>query len=82
MLMLDSLKVDQYRFFEYLREELLGLRFRWMFRVSLAGTPPAQRWDYFNRLRRKAAIEAAPIAVENYIDAVDEPDDKTLEEFF
>ena len=37
-----------------------------MFAVSLEAVTPGQRWDYFNRVKRKATIEAIPLVVANY----------------
>ncbi len=75
-------RVSQYQFFELLRHELLAMRFRLMFNVSLLATTPDQRWDYFTRLKRRAAVEAVPISVEQFVSRIKDPDEKTLREFF
>ncbi len=75
-------RVSQFQFFELLRHELLAMRFRLMFNVSLSATTPVQRWDYFTRLKRRAAVEAVPIAVEQFVSRIKDPDEKTLREFF
>ena len=78
----ESIDVNQFQFFELLRDELLALRFRGIFHVSLAGTTPAQRWDYFNRLKRMVTIEVVPVAAEEFAKEIADPGDKTLEAFF
>jgi len=70
------------QFFQVFREELLALRLRGMFSVSLIGTPPAQRWEYFNRLKRMATIEVIPVSVGRYANEVPDPDEGTLRAFF
>jgi hypothetical protein len=79
---LRDLNTSQRRFFEMLRYELLALRVRLMFNVSLAGTTPAQRWHYYTRLKRLATIEVIPVPVANYVDKVKEPPTEVLQEFF
>ncbi len=79
---IESVGVSPQRFFPCLRHELLALRLQRMFAVSLAGTTPAQRWDYFTRLKRRADIEAVPVAVEKFVDKVADPPEKVLREFF
>jgi len=78
----ENIGVNQFQFFELLRDELLALRFRGIFHVSLAGTTPAQRWDYFKRLKRMVTIEIIPVAAEKFADEIADPGDKTLEAFF
>jgi len=73
---------NQQRFFDLLRHELLALRIGVMFNVSLAGTTPAQRWDYYTRLKRLATIEVIPVPVANYVGQVKDPDEQTLRDFF
>ena len=43
---------------------------------------PAQRWEYFCRVKQMATIEAAPVAVANYLSRIDEPSDEELKTFF
>lgn len=65
-----------------LRDELLALRLKRAFRVSLQGATPAQRWDYFQRLNRKVTIESLPVRVSDFVDQVADPNEATLEAFF
>ena len=70
------------QFFALLRTELLAMRFGEMFGPSLGGTTPAQQWDYFTRLNREATIEALPVRVADYVEKIEDPDEKTLRAFF
>ena len=79
---ISDVNSNQQRLFDLLRYELLALRIRVMFNVSLAGTTPAQRWDYYTRLKRLATIEAIPVPVANYVGQVQDPDEQTLRDFF
>jgi len=81
-LILKKLSLRQRYFFELLRHELLALRMQKMFEYSVHGVTPAQRWDYFNRLERKATIEAAPVPVANFARDIEDPGDEVLKEFF
>jgi len=54
---------SDFQFVHVFREELLAVRLQQIFRASLVGTPPAQRWDYFNRFKRKATVELLAIPV-------------------
>lgn len=68
--------------FRILRHELLAIQLENLFGISLGGITPAQRWDYYQRLNRKARIEAVPLPVANYVSQVPDPDETTLREFF
>ncbi|MFH1920658.1 MAG: hypothetical protein ABIP48_12315 [Planctomycetota bacterium] len=65
-----------------LRQELLAMRLRGIFRLSVQGTTPAERWDYFQRLNRKVTIESLEVPVSRFLDDVDDPDEATLRDFF
>lgn len=79
---MDTLGLSTRRLFGLLRQELLARQLERLFQVSLAGMPPAQRWDYYQRLKRKAAIEAVPVPVPRFVDEVANPSEATLREFF
>jgi len=68
--------------FRILRQELLALRLQQMFGISLRGATPAQRWDYYQRLNKKARIEVAALPVADFIAQIPDPDDTTLQAFF
>ena len=59
--------MTEIQFFNPMRDELLALQLQQMFDVSLMGITPAQRWDYFKRVKQMATIEALPVAVANYV---------------
>ena len=73
--------------YDLLRDELLAQRLVDTFRPSIriGNEPiatPSRRWDSFNRVNRKAVIEAVPFAVANYVDEVKRPSDEVLKKFF
>ena len=68
--------------FAALREELSARRLEEMFKVSIQSFTPAQRWDYYCRLNRKATVELAGVKVKDFTAKVAVPDDATLEKFF
>ena len=70
------------QFFSLMRDELLAYGLRNEFRVSLYASTPGQRWDYFNRLNRKATIEAIPVPVADYVKQVPNPKEEVLKTFF
>ncbi len=74
--------ISELHFFNAMRDELAALQLDNMFRVSLRGVTPAQRWEYFTRVKQMATIEAAPVLVANYLDRIDEPSDEELKAFF
>ena len=74
--------LSEIQFFNLMRDELLAQQIQQMFYVSLAATTPAERWDYFTRVKQMAAIEAVPVPVADYVARVDEPSDEELKAFF
>lgn len=80
--LLERMNVRVDDLFSVLREQLLALRLRSMFRRSLAGLTPAQRWDYFQRLKREVTIQSIPVPVSDFLDDVPDPDEATLRAFF
>ena len=80
--LLERINVSVDDLFHVLREELLAMRLRGMFRRSLAGVTPAQRWDYFQRLNRKLTVKSIPVQVSDFLDQVPDPDEATLAAFF
>jgi hypothetical protein len=65
-----------------LRHELLAYHTKSLFQVSMGGSTPAERWDYYKRLNRRIAIEAIEVPVEKFVSEVPAPDDRTLDELF
>ena len=76
------LGITEIQFLSAMRDELAVLQLDSMFRVSLMGVTPAQRWEYFKRVKQMATIEAVPVAVANYLDRVGKPSDEELIAFF
>lgn len=68
--------------FELLREAMLSMGLVDTIVPSVAITTPGQRWDYFQRIRRQAKVELAPIPVRNYVEQVGEPNEAELKQFF
>ncbi len=79
---LRNQRLSQPLLFEILKDELSAIRLRQMLDLSLDGITPAQRWDYFQRLRRTARIEAVPIPVAESARDVADPPEKELKAFF
>ncbi len=73
---------SDYQFFPALIDDLAAKQLEVMFEVSLAGMPPAERWQYFTRVKQMATIEAVPVAVANYADRIADPTDEDLKGFF
>ena len=74
--------VTDTQFFDLMREELLVRQLKKMFLPSLNVMTPIQRWDYYNRLKRTATIEAIPVAVDVFVKQVEDPTDEELKTFF
>jgi len=77
-----EIRLSQRRLFELLGHELLALRFQEMFQVSLPAMPPGQRWDYFTRLKRQAAIGVVAVEVKKFAEEIPDPGDEKLQAFF
>jgi hypothetical protein len=78
----ESGNITQAYLFDALRRELLASRLSVMFQISLAGIPPAARWDYFQQLNRRATAEVVGVPVAKYMQGVPEPTEAELKEFF
>ena len=69
-----------------LKEQLLALRFMQLGHEydDWAGfsATPAERREYFKRLHQEATIEVALLTPQDFVKAVKDPTDKTLEKFF
>lgn len=77
-----TMKLAEDLVFDTLQDELLAQQLQGAFSTSLGGTPPAQRWEYFQRLNRKVELQVAAVPVAGYIHQVEDPDDDVLEAFF
>ncbi|MDO4575033.1 MAG: hypothetical protein Q4D98_07450 [Planctomycetia bacterium] len=67
---------------DFLREELLASEYRRQFEVNFQGLPLSRQWDYFCRVYRSATIDAAPVAVMDYVAKVAEPSQEEMMKFF
>jgi hypothetical protein len=74
--------MSEFHFFNAMRDELLALQLQSMFRASLMATTPAQRWDYFTRVKQQATIEAIAVPAAQYLDRIPDPGDDDLKAFF
>ncbi|MEN6457710.1 MAG: hypothetical protein ABFC63_02165 [Thermoguttaceae bacterium] len=72
------------QFFDLVREGILPIRLQQFMRSanSPETATPAQRWDYFNRVKRFATIEAVAVPVANSMKEVAKPTDEQLKAFF
>ena len=75
-------QISALQFFNAMRDELMVIQLRDMFQVTLYATTPAQRWDYFRRVKESATIEALPVPASLYLDKVATPSDEELQKFF
>jgi len=74
--------MSEFQFFNAMRDELLALQLQSMFRASLMAATPAQRWDYFTRVKQRATIEAIAVPAAQYLDRIADPSDDDLKAFF
>ncbi len=74
--------VSERMFFEMMRDELLAWEQKQIFSPSVVAATPGQRWDYFCRVKRLAAIETVSVAVADYVDQIPDPTDEELRDFF
>jgi hypothetical protein len=80
----DQARITANQFFAVARDQLLARKLQQTFMPSVdwRSTTPAQRWDYFCRLKRKASVETVALPVDNYIDQIEAPDETELKKFF
>ncbi|HEX4145804.1 MAG TPA: hypothetical protein VHY91_20025 [Pirellulales bacterium] len=78
----DSRNMSQALLFDSLRREILASRYSFMYQVSLASVLPAPRWEYFQKLNRRADAETVGVAVEGFVKDVPEPSEAELKAFF
>jgi len=87
---LRRVKISSMAMFDAIRNELIAQYLRHIFlatpreinQLSLQATPPALRWDYYERLNRRSTVELAAIPVSRFVDKIADPDQKTLVAFF
>jgi|GEM_PF-702367 len=79
---LREMHVSERQLFEAFRTELAARQMLEMIDFSTTPTTPAQRWDYYQRLNRRATVELVAEPVAKYIDRIPDPEEATLREFF
>lgn len=77
----SQLKVSQAQLFAALRMELAAERLASMSLPSAQATP-AQRWDYYRRLKQRASVEVVPVQVVEFVDEISDPSKEELARFF
>jgi hypothetical protein len=70
------------KLFDALRTELLAAQYMQFFTQSLTDIPPAQRFEYYSRLNRRAKTEVMALAVADFVDQVPDPSDAELKAFY
>lgn len=78
----QNLPMGEGRLFEALRRELLAFNYYQMFYIDAEPMPPAQRWDYFERINRRAEVELLAVPVASFVSKVEDPSEKELQQFF
>jgi hypothetical protein len=73
--------VTRRQLYEALRTELTAARFSAGFAGSQQNTP-AERWEAYQKLNSRAAIQAIPVAVADFLEKVDEPDATTIQTLY
>src|SRR6185437_7320650 len=74
-------RVSKAMVYDALRTELLARNYRMMFANSLQITP-AQRWNYYQRLKRRVRAEMTAVPVADFVQQVPDPGDARLTAFF
>jgi hypothetical protein len=74
--------LSELQFMKLLRKEVMTRQWRQMFYASMEGITPAERWDYFNRVKQVATIEAVPVDVASFTKTIEDPTDAELKTFF
>jgi hypothetical protein len=78
----QSNRVSPQRLYDILRHEIMAYRMAELFGGGFNGLPPAQRWEYYLRLRRNATAQLLPLSVADFIKDVGRPKDAELAEYF
>lgn len=68
--------------FEALRTQLLASQYSLMFNYTVQDLPPAQRFESYSRLNRRASAEVMPLAVGDFVDQVEEPTTEELAAYY
>lgn len=81
---MDNCNLNGQQLFNGLRQELMvnSVREALLGGVVQVGATPAQRWDLYQRLNRRAKIEAIGLKVVDFVKDVPDPDAQELARFF
>ena len=75
-------KLSVARLFDALRIEMLASKYSQLFQQSLVDIPPAQRFEYYSRLNRRAKAEVMPLSVADFANQVKDPSPEELQGFY
>lgn len=75
-------RVSVTRLFDALRTEMAASQFRQMFAQSLTDFPPAQRFEFYSQLNRRAKAEVMGVAVADFVDKVPEPSEEEVQKLY
>lgn len=70
------------RMFDLIRTELMASAVIKSFDTGLQTAPPAQRWEYYQRVHREATAEIAELSVVDFTASVPEPSDAQVREYY
>ncbi len=70
------------QFFDIVRDELRAVEITQLFKFSLEGITPAERWEYFCQLRKQASVELIPVEEEQFLDQVKDPSEDESKALF
>jgi len=65
-----------------LKRELLAQKLVAMARSGTTPATPVASWDFFNRLERQLSAEMVPIAVDDFVDDVEDPSESDVKAFY
>ncbi len=77
-----QLNASRVQVYDALRTELMALEMGKLLAGGVFQTTPAQRWEYFQRLRRQATIEALAVNVSDFIGEIATPSDEVIASFY
>jgi hypothetical protein len=81
-LRLGPFPLTQRDLFEVLRTELAARTMLMLHQSAFNADPPGWQWDYFRRLEQRATVEAVPVVVENFAEAVPAPSESALRAYY
>ncbi len=75
-------RISAARLFEAIRTEMLASQFNQLFVQTLRDIPPAQRFECYLRLNRRAKAEIMPLAVVDFVSQVSDPSAEQLKAYY